>query len=95
MAPRLAARSTTRRDKHRATIRRRRPPCYLCGEDIDYRAHYLEPDAFTLDHVIPLARGGPDTLDNIAPAHRKCNRDKSDRLLGQPATVTYLTTRNW
>lgn len=95
MAARLATRSTTRREKHRRLVARGRPPCYLCGNDIDYDAGHLDPAAFTIDHITPLNRGGLDTLDNLAAAHRQCNRDKSDRLLGQPAAVTYLTTRSW
>ncbi len=35
---------------------------------------------FTVDHVIPLARGGADTSDNLALACFHCNRRKSDRL---------------
>jgi hypothetical protein len=35
---------------------------------------------FTVDHVIPRALGGTDTLDNLALACFHCNRRKSDRL---------------
>ena len=35
---------------------------------------------FTVDHVIPLAQGGTNTLDNLALACFHCNRRKSDRL---------------
>ncbi|AYF29297.1 HNH endonuclease [Micromonospora tulbaghiae] len=31
-----ARRNTTTRDRHRATIARSRPPCALCGDEIDY-----------------------------------------------------------
>jgi len=34
---------------------------------------------FTVDHVIPLAQGGSDTLDNLALACFHCNRRKADR----------------
>jgi hypothetical protein len=33
-----------------------------------------------VDHVIPLTKGGVDTLDNLALACFHCNRRKSDRL---------------
>lgn len=87
-------RNTTRRDRHRKAIAKGEPPCHLCGGDIDYTAGHLDPAAFTIDHVTPLNRGGPDTLDNLAAAHRACNRDKSDRV-PTPAGVTYITDRNW
>lgn len=31
-----------------------------------------------VDHVIPLAKGGPHEWANLAPACRECNRAKSD-----------------
>ncbi|MGH3968463.1 MAG: HNH endonuclease [Mycobacterium sp.] len=58
-------RNTTRRDKFRAKIRRSEPPCHLCGEPIDYGADHLDPRSFTIDHVVPLAAGGEDSLDNL------------------------------
>jgi 5-methylcytosine-specific restriction protein A len=42
--------------------------------------HYCEkkfqPSELTLDHIVPLARGGESTLGNSVPACRDCNRDK-------------------
>jgi HNH endonuclease len=35
---------------------------------------------FTVDHVLPLAEGGTNTLDNLALACFHCNRRKADRL---------------
>jgi 5-methylcytosine-specific restriction endonuclease McrA len=34
----------------------------------------------TLDHVIPLSKGGTDTMDNLRPAHWLCNIKKSNKL---------------
>lgn len=47
--------------------------CGICGEDVD-------PLAFEVDHVIPLARGGEHSYANTQPAHRLCNRRKWARL---------------
>jgi 5-methylcytosine-specific restriction protein A len=42
--------------------------------------HYCEQKfsaaQLTMDHVVPLARGGTSTAGNIVPACRNCNRDK-------------------
>lgn len=56
--------------------------CHICNREIDTDAprglgvtgweHSLH-----LDHVVPLARGGNDTLDNVKPAHGLCNVRKT------------------
>src|SRR5689334_3163854 len=39
----------------------------------------LQGATFHIEHVIPRARGGPSTLDNLAVACPGCNLHKSDR----------------
>jgi 5-methylcytosine-specific restriction endonuclease McrA len=51
--------------------------CYLCQA-----TDLLDADIH-LDHVIPLARGGTHTYDNIRVACAPCNYWKSDRLLSE------------
>lgn len=72
----MAQRNTTIRDRHRKIIARGEPPCWICGEPIDYTLPHTNPMSYVVDHKVPLARGGTDTLDNKAAAHRQCNRDK-------------------
>lgn len=36
-----------------------------------------------MDHIVPLARGGPHSPENIAPACSKCNRSKGAKLLAE------------
>lgn len=55
--------------------------CHLCGQAVPADAHYLDPHAPTLDHVIPLARGGTHTLANVKLAHRACNTLKGVRII--------------
>lgn len=40
--------------------------CIYCGK-------YLELNNLTIEHVISLSRGGPDTIDNMVLACCKCN----------------------
>ncbi|MEU7843936.1 HNH endonuclease signature motif containing protein [Micromonospora sp. NPDC049114] len=77
-------RNTAIRDRHRAAIARGRPPCGICGQPIDYRLPYMDPAEFVVDHIVPLKRGGADTLANKQAAHRRCNRAKSDNADGGP-----------
>lgn len=87
-------RNTTTRDRHRKIIAQDQPPCHWCHEPIDYQAHHHNPRAFQIDHVVPLDRGGPDTLDNLVPAHRACNRAKSNKLV-HATGIDYITERDW
>lgn len=54
--------------------------CHICGltipEDIVSSHH---PLFGTVDHVIPLSKGGSKNWRNCAPAHRMCNRRKGSR----------------
>lgn len=92
-------RDTNTRNQHRRRLRAQRGDCGICGNEIDYSLHYLDPGAFVVDHVIPLNRGGEDTIDNCQPAHRHCNRVKSDKMPDEVAAMsgprTFVTSRTW
>ena len=58
--------------------------CHICQETIDLSAPRQVgttgwEKGLHLDHVIPLAKGGSDTVDNVRPAHGICNVKKNDR----------------
>lgn len=48
--------------------------CYLCNEQMKYREA-------TIDHVVPLAKGGKDVMTNYKLTHPKCNLEKGNMLL--------------
>lgn len=53
--------------------------CSLCGLRIpNYIASSSHPLFGTIDHVIPLSRGGKDKASNRRPAHNLCNRMKGN-----------------
>lgn len=89
----MATRNTTIRDKHRKQIARTKAACGICGEPIDYTLPHLDPMEFVVDHIVPLNKGGEDTIDNKQAAHRTCNRTKSDKMPEQIAQ--WATWRNW
>lgn len=54
--------------------------CHLCDKIIDLSLQWPNPEAFSEDHVIPLARGGTHSFDNVRPAHLSCNWIKGARV---------------
>ena len=62
--------------------------CALCGKPVDINDFHLSktgrivPNANypSVDHIIPLAKGGTHTWDNVQLAHFLCNSLKSDNV---------------
>jgi 5-methylcytosine-specific restriction endonuclease McrA len=54
--------------------------CSICGELIDLTLKRTSSMGLTVDHWIPLSKGGSDDMTNLRPAHWICNRRKSDSL---------------
>lgn len=72
-----ATRTTINRARHQPTG----PHCRICRQPINLNLPYrrpdgtIEPNYRTIDHIIPLAYGGPPyDPDNLALAHLKCQR---------------------
>ena len=63
--------------------------CWLCGElcdDQDYKADgrgsfIVGPKYPSIDHIVPLSKGGTHKWDNIALAHMICNSIKRDTIV--------------
>lgn len=52
--------------------------CGICGEVIDKTIKYPAEGAPTVDHVIPVSKGG-GMLGNVRPAHAGCNRKRQNK----------------
>lgn len=62
--------------------------CYLCGICCDYDDYVIINGSFTagenyptIDHIVPLAKGGKHEWNNVRLACMRCNREKGDRLI--------------
>lgn len=65
--------------------------CYICGKEcnpkdikITDEGYYIAGEDYpSIDHVIPIAKGGKHAWNNIRLAHRHCNAVKSDKLINE------------
>jgi hypothetical protein len=57
---------------------RRKPPAAVRREVLADPCAYCDDDATHVDHIVPLAQGGTDDRENLAPACRWCNEEKLD-----------------
>jgi hypothetical protein len=60
------------------TADRTRFPKKVRDEILSNGCAYCGDFATCLDHVVPLSKGGPDDVENLAPACRLCNAEKLD-----------------
>lgn len=47
--------------------------CHYCGEAV-------KPKELTMDHVVPVSRGGKSSKGNLVPACKECNTKKKQLL---------------
>lgn len=51
--------------------------CYYCGLTVEQREP-PHPRAATLDHLLPLSKGGKSAMSNLVLACFRCNNEKGD-----------------
>ena len=74
--------NSTKRERHKAREMRSsqwwkrkcdKGVCHYCGRSI-------QPKELTLDHIVPIARGGKTTKGNVVPCCKECNNQKKQLL---------------
>lgn len=55
----------------RRKVAEKTPICAICGKPINQ-------SEFTIDHILPLSRGGNNELVNLRPTHEACNKLKGN-----------------
>lgn len=58
--------------------------CYICGQELSLHAS-------TIDHVIPLSKGGTDDMTNYRLVHNECNLLKGNETIEQKSCSTLNT----
>lgn len=72
------------------------PYCQICINlgstqhvaEIDFSQQRNEKKAFSIDHIIALADGGSNTIDNMWPAHAGCNSRKGSEHAARKRELT-------
>lgn len=88
-------------DRNRKRILMTQDVCGICGKPVDKSLKFPHPLSPTVDHIIPIDRGGhPSAIENLQLAHFACNRAKSNGLQRSaqetPAPQRMLPhARNW
>lgn len=54
--------------------------CGICGTPVDKNARYPDSGQATLDHIVPVTRGGTNDPSNLRLAHMDCNRSRGNRM---------------
>lgn len=65
--------------------------CWLCGKPCDMSLDTNDNYYPSIDHVVPVSKGGMDRWDNVRLAHRICNMIKSN-MIGMGEIENALTT---
>ena len=79
--------------QRRTQMLRANPVCWICGEAIDLTLKYPDPMSGTLDHILPVSKGGLDFASNLKPAHAHCNIKRQDKDATEVAPLN--TSRDW
>ena len=74
--------------KIKAVYERDNGICYICGRKCDFNdwgvskiGRWTAGSTYpTIDHVVPISKGGNDTLDNVRLACWKCNMSKGAKV---------------
>lgn len=79
--------SNARKWLHRTLIKKYSGKCALCNESVllKPRGH---PRVATIDHIVPVSRGGADHISNMQLACFECNEKK-----GNMTREEYLSTQ--
>lgn len=71
------------KEKRNRVYKRDRNRCRYCGI-------HFKPEHLTVDHIMPLSKGGTNDLSNLVTACVDCNTAKGSKLLRNPAKAKKL-----
>jgi len=73
--------STPHRISHQQVVDLYGSDCHICKTAIDLTLPRTHKQGLTVDHFMPISKGGTDEMDNLRPAHWICNVRKRDKVI--------------
>lgn len=80
----------------RSLYKRDNGVCHICGMKCNFDDYVIRGNAFiagnwypSVDHIVPLSKGGRHILENVKLAHRICNSICGDREIHTPPGITH------
>jgi hypothetical protein len=61
--------------------------CGLCGGAVSKKREHPDPLAPSIDHIVPLSKGGDNEPANLQLTHLRCNLSKRDRPQGEQLRI--------
>lgn len=55
--------------------------CQICGKKVDKDLRWPDSMSLSLDHIVPISKGGPHTLSNLRVTHLACNLKKGSKVI--------------
>ena len=72
----------TEYQKNKKRILAEQEVCAICGRLVDKRLKFPHPMSASVDHIIPIAKGGhPSAIENLQLTHLICNQVKSSKVV--------------
>ena len=72
--------------------------CAICGGIVDKSLKAPHPMSASVDHIIPIAKGGhPSDINNLQLTHRACNRAKGTKIITEKPQreVAFAQSADW
>ena len=68
-------------EKNRRRVFATQQFCAICGQPVDFSLKFPDPMSATIDHIIPVSKGGhPSDINNMQLAHLACNNAKRNKM---------------
>lgn len=67
--------------------------CPLCSVAIDRALAYPDPNSASVDHIVPLSKGGTHEQSNVQWTHLVCNKKKGARMAAPPQPAALALTK--